>query len=140
MLCPGSVISSLTESFDFAGQPLLQNILEGRYYMQNTYERPLSASSQRPAFTKGILIDEELGQPLVKSLVEGQFYFPKDEMLLKSRKVVNNSILVPSMRHNLDRRFFCKQSRTDFLDFSGLYRAQPQDDKGIQQTCSLNTT
>ena len=56
--------------------------------MENTYTRPLSASSQRPGMVKGMLIDEELGQPLVKSLVEGEYFYPREEMMSKSRKVV----------------------------------------------------
>jgi hypothetical protein len=75
---------ALTLGICLTGKPLLQNILQGKYYMENTYTRPSSASNY-----KGICLDEQLGQPLVKSIVEGEFYFPKDNMLSKSRKVVS---------------------------------------------------
>ena len=69
------------------GHPLLQNILEGRFYMERPSYRPSSASAQRPMHARGVLLDEELGQPMIKSLVEGEFYISKDDMSSKTKKM-----------------------------------------------------
>lgn len=66
------------------GKPLLQNILEGQYYMEKTQLRPQSAQS---FFKHGTILDEGKNQPLVKSLIEGEFYKPKNMHKNYSTKV-----------------------------------------------------
>ena len=65
------------------GEPLLENVIKGRYYLENTYLRPSSAASN----AKGVVIDHHTGMPLIKSLVEGGFYMPREPRLKKSGKI-----------------------------------------------------
>ena len=65
------------------GEPLLENVIKGRYYLENTYLRPSSAASN----AKGVVIDHHTGMPLIKSLMEGGFYMPREPRLKKPGKI-----------------------------------------------------
>eukprot|EP00281_Chroomonas_sp_CCMP1168_P024734 CAMPEP_0206237934 /NCGR_PEP_ID=MMETSP0047_2-20121206/14538_1 /ASSEMBLY_ACC=CAM_ASM_000192 /TAXON_ID=195065 /ORGANISM="Chroomonas mesostigmatica_cf, Strain CCMP1168" /LENGTH=367 /DNA_ID=CAMNT_0053662419 /DNA_START=79 /DNA_END=1178 /DNA_ORIENTATION=- len=57
------------------GKPVLESIIQGRYYQARTdpYDRPESSLSTHKGF-KGTQMDTTLQQPMVKSLIQGEFY------------------------------------------------------------------